>query len=118
MDTMIKDEDGFKVFRNYLKSQHCDENIDFWKAVENYRSNCYKEELEKQANIIFKTYITNNSRRCVNLKAPTRSKIGLDIKAKPTRYIFDEAQKEIIQFMQRDPYQRFLKSDDYQNLLI
>ncbi|GAB1599332.1 regulator of G-protein signaling 1-like [Argonauta hians] len=112
---LIRSEDGVGIFKKYLKGQFCDENLDFWLAVENYRNNLDDCELEKQSGIIVKTYVSKRATRAVNLKAPNREKTVKAVEADPHRNVFDDAQKEIYDFMQRDPYVRFLKSDEYKN---
>ncbi|CAI9716591.1 Hypothetical predicted protein [Octopus vulgaris] len=112
---LIRSEDGVKLFKQYLKSQFCDENLDFWLAVENFRDNVDDDELAKQAGIIVKTYVSKKATRAVNLKAPNRERTVKAVEANAHRNVFDDAQKEIYDFMQRDPYVRFLKSEQYAN---
>ena len=58
--------EGVEVFKKYLKSQFCDENIDFWLAVEKYR--CLDEdELDRQGNIILKTFVIKKAARAVSI---------------------------------------------------
>lgn len=109
---LIRDPHGVDVFKNYLKSQYCDENIDFWLAVEKFR-NLEDDELDRQANIILKTFVARNAARAVNLKAPAREQVIKAAGKEITRSVFDEAQREIYEFMMRDPYVRFLQSEAY-----
>jgi len=109
---LIRDPAGQDVFKKYLKTQFCDENIDFWLAVENFRA-LDDEDLERQGNIILKTFVTKKAVRAVNLKAPARERTTKAAEAGITRSVFDDAQREIYEFMMRDPYFRFLKSDAY-----
>ncbi|GAB1597932.1 uncharacterized protein LOC115212653 isoform X1 [Argonauta hians] len=113
-EALIRDKDGLEIFRKYMRSEFSDENIDFWWAVEDYRA-ASESELEKKANIIFKTFVAKSAARAVNLRAPNREKVRQRVETNITRNMFDDAQKEIFDFMQRDTYQRFLKSDMYLN---
>uniref|UniRef100_A0A0L8G576 RGS domain-containing protein n=1 Tax=Octopus bimaculoides TaxID=37653 RepID=A0A0L8G576_OCTBM len=64
---LIRSEDGVQLFKQYLKSQFCDENLDFWLAVENFRENLDEDELTKQAGIIVKTYVSKKATRAVSI---------------------------------------------------
>ena len=35
---LLHDETSRKLFRNFLKKEHSEENLDFWMAVDSYRS--------------------------------------------------------------------------------
>lgn len=113
-DALIRDKDGLEIFRKYMRSEFSDENIDFWLAVEDYRASD-ESEFEKKANIIFKTFVAKSAARAVNLRAPNREKVRQRVETGVTRTTFDDSQKEIFDFMQRDTYQRFLKSEMYAN---
>lgn len=113
-DALIRDKDGLQIFRKYMRSEFSDENIDFWLAVEDYRASD-ESEFEKKANIIFKTFVAKSAARAVNLRAPNREKVRQKVETGVSRTTFDDSQKEIFDFMQRDTYQRFLKSEMYAN---
>lgn len=49
-----------------MRSEFSDENIDFWWAVEDYRM-ASESELEKKANIIFKTFVAKSAARAVSI---------------------------------------------------
>eukprot|EP00106_Octopus_bimaculoides_P016879 XP_014784321.1 PREDICTED: regulator of G-protein signaling 4-like [Octopus bimaculoides] len=114
--SMINDDEGFSIFRDYLTSQYCDENLDFWKAVEDFRIEPDDTQIRARAGAIYKRFIMKGAPRCINLRSKSREKLGEQLKGPITRSFFDEMQKEILEVMQRDPYQRFLRSEYYRNL--
>lgn len=48
--------DGIELFEDFLKSEFSDENIQFWKACERFKT-LPDHKLEKEAEAIFEEYI-------------------------------------------------------------
>lgn len=102
---------GFRYFRKFLESQHSQENIDFWQAVENYKLLKNQDQLNTQAAEIFRLYVSDDS---INISGKNKASISEEMKQAKNRDItlFNVSQKEVFDGM-LDPLERFLKSKIY-----
>ncbi|XP_015347527.1 regulator of G-protein signaling 13 [Marmota marmota marmota] len=107
---------GPVVYAAYLKMEHSDENIKFWKACETYKKIASRWSRVSMAKKLYKTYIQPQSPREINIDNSTRETIIMNIQ-EPTQTCFEEAQKMVYMHMAMDSYPRFLKSEMYQKLL-
>ncbi|KAI4563451.1 hypothetical protein MJT46_019807, partial [Ovis ammon polii x Ovis aries] len=107
---------GPVVYAAYLKTEHSDENIKFWKACETYKKTASQWNRTSRAKKLYKVYIQPQSPREINIDSSTREAIIKNIQ-EPTQTCFEEAQKIVYMHMERDSYPRFLKSEMYQKLL-
>lgn len=132
--------DGLATFRNFLKSEYSDENIEFWLTCEDYKKIKSSFRMSSRAKKIYEQFIrvespkeVNSAERpwplntsCltswisvvpqINIDYHTREQIKRNVKT-PTVHCFDEAQKIVYGLMERDSYPRFLRSDIYRTLL-
>uniref|UniRef100_A0A672UU26 Regulator of G protein signaling 13 n=1 Tax=Strigops habroptila TaxID=2489341 RepID=A0A672UU26_STRHB len=106
---------GPMIYKTYLKTEHSDENIEFWLACEAYKKITSQRKRISMARKLFTTYIQPQAPNEVNIDSPARKAIIRNIQ-KPTQSCFDEAQRIIYMHMERDSYPRFLESKFYQNL--
>ncbi|VDL92160.1 unnamed protein product [Schistocephalus solidus] len=106
--------DGLLLFEAFLKTEFSEENIQFWKACEDYRR-LPQKEMAAEARRIYQTYLSVQSPREVNLDSKTRLKT-ISALATPNQRLFDSAQKKIQALMEKDSYQRFLRSSDFLEL--
>lgn len=56
--------DGIELFENFLKSEFSDENIQFWKACERFKT-LPEHSLEKEAEAMFEEYISPHAPKMV-----------------------------------------------------
>ncbi|VDL89642.1 unnamed protein product [Schistocephalus solidus] len=112
---LLQDEDGLRVFREFLRGEFSDENIEFWIACQQYKSLEVGTKSRVQAQRIYDEFIAFQSHREVNLDCETRlqtesrlSEAGPDL--------FDTCQRRIEALMEKDPYIRFLRSTLYYKL--
>ncbi|KAF7638328.1 RGS domain-containing protein [Meloidogyne graminicola] len=110
---------GCMLFREFLQSEFSEENLDFWLDVENFkRMKDSKKQTLQKAQYIFDTYIKELAIKEVNLDSETRLKTKNGLQNDPIRTdIFNLAQSKIEQLMAKDSYPRFLKSEQYLDLL-
>uniref|UniRef100_A0A3B4B0J6 RGS domain-containing protein n=1 Tax=Periophthalmus magnuspinnatus TaxID=409849 RepID=A0A3B4B0J6_9GOBI len=101
--------DGKAAFFIFLKSEFCEENIEFWSKCEEYRTLKSKEDLEARANIIYEEYVCCEAPKEINLDYQTRNAItvGLD---NPSTTLFLQAQSKVYSLMENNSYPRFLHS--------
>ena len=76
--------------------------------------------MDREANAIYDTYITQTAETQVNIPASQRTTIreAIGDRKTLTRSAFDEAHEEIFLLMKRDPFPRFLKSDTCKEYVI
>lgn len=107
----LQNEKARSYFRLFLSREFNVENIAFWEAVYDFKTQFFK-----RAKFIYTTYISQAGMSQVNIPAKMRRDIkdSLLVDENETDFsihIFSEAQEEIYKLMQRDPFPRFLKSD-------
>ncbi|KAM7387720.1 hypothetical protein PAMP_023940 [Pampus punctatissimus] len=108
--------DGLATFRNFLKSEYSDENIEFWLTCEDYKKTKSLFRMSSRAKKIYEQFVKAESPKEINIDYHTREQIKRNVKT-PNMHCFDEAQKIVYGLMERDSYPRFLRSDIYRTLL-
>ncbi|XP_067846749.1 regulator of G-protein signaling 21-like [Heptranchias perlo] len=116
LDVLLADPCGLAAFRAFLKSEFSEENIDFWLVCEDYKKTKSAAKLDSKAQHIYTEFIRSDAPKQVNIDGNTRDLVGKSILL-PTHNCFEGAQKIIFSLMEKDSYPRFLKSDDYLNLI-
>lgn len=112
-NALLKHPVGYELFRLFLKEEHSEESIMFWRACEDFKRSNFR--VNSKAKRLYRNYIQNESRFQVNLDYKEQMKIAEALKLS-NKTIFDEAQRKIKFMMMNDAYPRFLKSSRYQNL--
>ncbi|KAA0191235.1 RGS8 [Fasciolopsis buskii] len=103
---------GIHLFREFLRTEFSDENIEFWLICEDFRNSCGSKKLQSKAQKIFNEFVAVQSKREVNLDSTTRIQLEKELES-VTRNTFDQSQKRIQALMEKDSYCRFLRSDLY-----
>ncbi|RVE73653.1 hypothetical protein OJAV_G00033430 [Oryzias javanicus] len=116
LERLLESKYGLATFHNFLKSEHSDENIEFWLTCEDYKKNRSSYRMSSKAKKIYEQFIKVESPKEINIDYHTREQIKRNVKT-PTTQCFDEAQKIVYGLMERDSYPRFLRSDIYRGLL-
>ena len=100
-----------------MKKEFSEENIDFWVKCENYKRLTDPDEMRKEADDIWSTYLDTASMHQINVdsKARSRCKEGLQC---PSSTMFEAAQTQIFTLMKLDSYTRFLKSQMYKDCIV
>lgn len=93
------------MFRDFLRSGFCEENILFWMACEDFKQESNGDVIEEKARLIYEDYISILSPREVNIDARVRGIVNRNM-VEPTLHTFDEAQIQIYTLMHRDSYPR------------
>jgi len=115
LDNLLSDRCGLDLFRDFLRSEYSDENLEFWIACEEYRT-LRDDKVVAQAQKIFTDFVAIQAPREINLDSKTREETAAKM-ASPNRTTFELAQKRIVALMAKDSYPRFLRSDVYRNQL-
>ncbi|KAK7101240.1 hypothetical protein V1264_024053 [Littorina saxatilis] len=115
-EKLMKTTAGRKLFREFLRSEYSEENMLFWLACEELKTENNPELVEEKARLIYEDYISILSPKEVSLDSRVREVINRNM-VEPTPHTFDEAQLQIFTLMHRDSYPRFLNSQIYKRLL-
>ncbi|NXE32815.1 RGS13 protein, partial [Ptilorrhoa leucosticta] len=114
-ENLVTSKYGPMIYKSYLKTEHSDENIEFWLACEAYKKITSQRKRISMARKLFTSYIQPQAPNEINIDSPARKAIMRNIQ-EPTQSCFDEAQRIIYRHMERDSYPRFLESQFYQKL--
>lgn len=57
-DKLMKNPAGRNVFREFLRTEYSEENMLFWLACEELKSECSKHTIEEKARMIYEDYIS------------------------------------------------------------
>ncbi|KAM5205313.1 regulator of G-protein signaling 18 [Hipposideros larvatus] len=115
-DKLLSHKDGLETFTRFLKTEFSEENIEFWKACEDFKKSRDPQQIILKAKAIYEKFIQSDAPQEVNLDFHTKELITKSI-TQPTLHSFDAAQSRVYQLMEQDSYTRFLKSDIYLNLI-
>ncbi|KAM9324479.1 regulator of G-protein signaling 21 [Gastrophryne carolinensis] len=113
---LLANKDGLSAFRDFLKSEFSDENIEFWLACEDFKKTKISSQLADKANKIFCEYVQAEAPREVNIDHKTRELISKRL-SQPTVNCFDDAQDLVLHLMAKDSFPRFLRSEQYKGLV-
>ncbi|KAM6930849.1 regulator of G-protein signaling 3-like [Xenentodon cancila] len=108
-------QDGLAVFRHFLRSEFSEENLDFWLAVERFKTPPFNK-MVLRANKIYDEFISTKAARQVNVDSSVRDSTSQSLHLGVTRTSFQLAQDQIFSLMENDSYPRFLKSRLYAQL--
>eukprot|EP01100_Stratorugosa_tubuloviscum_P008057 TRINITY_DN3345_c0_g1_i1.p1 TRINITY_DN3345_c0_g1~~TRINITY_DN3345_c0_g1_i1.p1 ORF type:complete len:161 (-),score=60.69 TRINITY_DN3345_c0_g1_i1:29-511(-) len=114
--SILKNPELCFLFRDFLKSEFCSENLSFWMAVEHFK-NLNEEELLTNAQHLHNEYIRVGSANEVNIDIEHKRTIEQNL-TNPTNQLFDEAQEVIFNLMENDSFTKFIRCDLYKNFLL
>ncbi|XP_062409843.1 regulator of G-protein signaling 21-like [Sardina pilchardus] len=114
-ERLLTNQNGQMAFKAFLKSEFCEENLEFWLACEEFKCLKTKEILASTAVDIYEQFIKTDSPKQINLDFHTRDCITQSLQH-PTTSCFVAAQRKIYHLMESDTYPRFIQSDFYKEL--
>ncbi|KAM3866022.1 regulator of G-protein signaling 21-like [Diretmus argenteus] len=115
LETLLSQRSGQTAFWDFLKSEFCEENLDFWLACEEFKTLNSPEQLTRKATSIYEEFIRIESPREINLDFYTRDITAQNLQ-QPSPSCFSEAQRKIYSLMENDSFPRFIQSDQYKDL--
>ncbi|XP_037329397.1 regulator of G-protein signaling 8 [Pungitius pungitius] len=116
LNALLLSQTGVSVFAAFLRSEFSEENLQFYRACEQYRNSSNNFSLQRRAKDICATYIQPGAPREVNLDSKTRD-LTIQLLQAPSHASLTHAQKRIYSLLDTDCYPRFLQSDVYLSLL-
>ncbi|KAM3876202.1 regulator of G-protein signaling 2-like [Diretmus argenteus] len=115
LDKLLSHKYGKEAFCIFLKSEFCEENIEFWTACEDFRAITSQVERTAKANSIFEEFIKSETPKEINLDFHTKNAIVQSL-SEPSDTSFIAAQKKVYSLMENNSYPRFIHSDLYKDL--
>lgn len=116
LDHVLTNNYGVHAFRTFLLSEFSEENIEFWVACEDFKKTKNPGKMAAKAKKIYEDFIQAEGPREVNIDHVTKD-VTLRNLVDVSPATFDLAQKRIFALMEKDSFGRFLRSDQYQELL-
>uniref|UniRef100_A0A3B5QLP9 RGS domain-containing protein n=1 Tax=Xiphophorus maculatus TaxID=8083 RepID=A0A3B5QLP9_XIPMA len=114
LEALLTNQYGVAVFRDFLRSEFSEENLDFWLAVEKFKRTPSLSKMATQARRIYDQFLSpcaaRKVRRSVSICSDWATKC-LSLGVNPAS--FQRAQDQIFSLMEADSYPRFLKSHLY-----
>ncbi|XP_008293696.1 regulator of G-protein signaling 5a [Stegastes partitus] len=117
LDRVLNNNYGLAAFRSFLQSEFSDENIEFWMACEDFKKTKNPVKMSAKAKKIYENFIQSEGPREVNIDHFTKD-VTLRNLVDLSSGTFDLAQKRIYALMEKDSFGRFLRSEQYQELLV
>ncbi|XP_026199791.1 regulator of G-protein signaling 2 [Anabas testudineus] len=115
LDKLLSHKHGKIVFCVFLKSEFCEENIEFWTACEDFKTLTSHKQRASKADSIYEEFIKSEAPKEINLDYHTRNAIIQSLH-EPTATTFVAAQRKVYSLMENNSYPRFIHSDLYKEL--
>ncbi|XP_067270952.1 regulator of G-protein signaling 2 [Pseudorasbora parva] len=115
LDNLLSSKYGLIAFRLFTESEHCEENIEFWLACEEFRKIRSRSKLRTKAKTIYEEFVRAESPKEINLDFNTKESLHQSLLI-PTQSSFKAAQSRVYFLMEHNSYQRFLDSELYHQL--
>ncbi|XP_062308831.1 regulator of G-protein signaling 2 [Osmerus eperlanus] len=114
-DKLLTHKYGNVAFQIFLKSEYCEENLEFWMACEEFRKVTSPAKLALRAQSIYEEFIKTEAPKEINLDFHTKEEITHALPL-PTLTCFLAAQKRVYSLMENNSYPRFINSELYKEL--
>ncbi|XP_076880700.1 regulator of G-protein signaling 2 [Brachyhypopomus gauderio] len=115
LDKLLNNKYGTAAFRLFMKTEFCEENIEFWLACEEFRQIKSPAKRTFRAKAIYKKFIKNKSPKEVLLDAHTKDTIFQNLQSS-MQSSFAVAQVKVYSLMEHNSYPRFLQSQFYSQI--
>ncbi|KAI2659599.1 Regulator of G-protein signaling 17 [Labeo rohita] len=116
LEILLGSPAGREVFLEFLRSECSENNLMFWIACEELKTETNPSTTAAKARTIYHEYLARFSQNKVSLDTQVHDRILQNLK-EPSSTIYDEAQLQIYDLMRRDSFPGFLKSSVYINFL-
>ncbi|NWS36422.1 RGS13 protein, partial [Polioptila caerulea] len=114
-ENLVMSKYGPMIYQTYLKTEHSDENIEFWLVCKAYKKIKSQRRRISMARKLFRSYIHPQAPNEMNINSPARKAIVRNIQ-ESTQSCFDEARRITYMHVERDSYPQFLELQLYQKL--
>lgn len=117
IDEVLRDPAGKEQFAKFLAKEYSIENLNFYNNVYALKKVSEKEVVEKVKAIWTEFLDPNSALSPVNIDSKCMDKARKEVIASPGRHTFDDARDHIYKLMRSDSYPRFIKSEQYKELI-
>uniref|UniRef100_A0A1I7UPZ7 C2 domain-containing protein n=1 Tax=Caenorhabditis tropicalis TaxID=1561998 RepID=A0A1I7UPZ7_9PELO len=117
-ESLLNNKFGCALFRQFLKKEFSDENMDFWLECEEFKKmKDGKKSTTQKAIEIYSEFVAEHSPKEVNLDSDTRAATRAAVEGGCKPDTFALAQNRVEQLMSKDSYRRFLRDRLFLDLL-
>ncbi|KAK2889278.1 hypothetical protein QQF64_028594 [Cirrhinus molitorella] len=116
LDKVLSNSYGLATFKSFLRSEFSEENIEFWEACEDFKKTKSLMKMGTKAKKIYEDFIQTGGPKEVNIDHFTKD-VTLRNLVDLSPSTFEVAQSRIYTLMEKDSFGRFLRSEQYQELL-
>jgi len=118
----MADPRGRQQLHDFMSKEYTAENLDFWVAVQELKTEHITPQkvYEQHARNIYTKHVQLGCENAINLDGPAhlRLKTVFEDLAKPIEVgVYAEAEARIFDLIQKNPYSRFLQSDEIRTML-
>ncbi|XP_063724497.1 regulator of G-protein signaling 7-like isoform X3 [Symsagittifera roscoffensis] len=118
IDEVLRDPAGKEQFAKFLAKEYSIENLNFYNQVHELKKVSEKEVVEKVKAIWAEFLDPNSALSPVNIDSKCMDKTRKETQGpNPGRHTFDDARDHIYKLMRSDSYPRFIKSEQYRELI-
>ncbi|CAF1167305.1 unnamed protein product [Adineta ricciae] len=110
---LLSDPTGVREFMKFCEADFSTESLNFYLHVQALR-NCPLSQIKQKAELVYREHLAPNAPQEVNINDMIRTKIIKQLD-NPTREIFFEAEKHIIELIKKNSYPRFIQSEVYRS---
>ncbi|XP_041469563.1 regulator of G-protein signaling 7-like isoform X5 [Lytechinus variegatus] len=114
-DDLLKDSLGRDQLSKFLAKEFSEENLRFWIACQDLKKMTFSQ-VPAKVQQIYSEFLSDSSHSPINVDSKILDTTRKNMK-NPNRYTFDAAQEHIYTLMRSDSYPRFLRSEQYKELL-
>lgn len=111
LEDVLTSKDLLPLFRNFLQSEHSDENLDFWESIQDFKDLASMDK----CNEIYDMFLKEGAEKEINVSLEIKKVVEKNLPF-PTYRVFDAAEESIFQLMKTDSFQRF-KTKLLQNIM-
>ncbi|XP_057307408.1 regulator of G-protein signaling 12-like isoform X2 [Hydractinia symbiolongicarpus] len=115
-ERLLSDAVGVRCFQEFLKKEFSEENVLFWISCERFKLTKDLEKMKILANDIYRNYLSPKAPYLVNVNQAAVKKAQENLNT-PHSDMFTIPQEQVFHLMKFDSYNRFLKSELYQECL-
>jgi WD40 repeat protein len=107
---------GFAYFKQYLTAEHSEENINFWQAINDYRTSAL-ERLPSRALQIYNTFLSPTAITPLNIGSEAKEEFMRHANEPLSASTFDQMQHAVMDLMEENFFHDFKKTE-YANRLV
>jgi len=102
LEDVLSSKDLLPLFRNFLQSEHSDENLDFWESIQDFKDLASMDK----CNEIYDMFLKEGAEKEINVSLEIKKVVEKNLPF-PTYRVFEAAEESIFQLMKTDSFQRF-----------